>query len=458
MTAPGQRVSRVLIANRGEIAVRIVRACRRLGLESVVCCSDVDRDGLAARSADQAVCIGPGPAAQSYLRADAVVQAALGTGCDAIHPGYGFLSESPRLAVLAREHGVVFVGPAPEVLELAGDKLRARAEAERAGLPVLPGAGVQSAGEAREVAEQIGYPVLVKAAGGGGGRGIKLAHDGDELTRLLGLARREAEAAFGDERVYLERYIPAARHIEVQVAADEHGSVIHLGERDCSIQRRYQKMIEEAPAPSLAQSTRDALRAAAVRFAQAIAYRNLGTVEFVLHAAGDEFYFLEMNCRIQVEHPVTEAVTGIDLVCEQLRIADGAPLSRSQSEVRFTGHAVECRLTAEDAGHGFRPSPGRISTFSLPALPGLRVDTHCEDGTLVPPFYDSLLAKLIAHGSDRAEAVGILIDALEGARIEGVSTNRELLSRVLRHPDFARGAVSTGWLEDVLPDLQEAIA
>jgi acetyl-CoA carboxylase biotin carboxylase subunit len=352
----------------------------------------------------------------------------------------------------------VFVGPAPEVLELAGDKLRARAEAERAGLPVLPGAGVQSAGEAREVAEQIGYPVLVKAAGGGGGRGIKLAHDGDELTRLLGLARREAEAAFGDERVYLERYIPAARHIEVQVAADEHGSVIHLGERDCSIQRRYQKMIEEAPAPSLAQSTRDALRAAAVRFAQAIAYRNLGTVEFVLHAAGDEFYFLEMNCRIQVEHPVTEAVTGIDLVCEQLRIADGAPLSRSQSEVRFTGHAVECRLTAEDAGHGFRPSPGRISTFSLPALPGLRVDTHCEDGTLVPPFYDSLLAKLIAHGSDRAEAVGILIDALEGARIEGVSTNRELLSRVLRHPDFARGAVSTGWLEDVLPDLQEAIA
>jgi acetyl-CoA carboxylase biotin carboxylase subunit len=458
MTAPGQRVSRVLIANRGEIAVRIVRACRRLGLESVVCCSDVDRDGLAARSADRAVCIGPGPAAQSYLRADAVVQAALGTGCDAIHPGYGFLSESPRLAVLAREHGVVFVGPAPEVLELAGDKLRARAEAKRAGLPVPPGAGVQSGGEAREIAEQIGYPVLVKAAGGGGGRGIKLAHDGDELTRLLGLARREAGAAFGDERVYLERYIPAARHIEVQVAADEHGSVIHLGERDCSIQRRYQKMIEEAPAPLLAPSMRDALRAAAVRFAEAIAYRNLGTVEFVLDAAGDEFYFLEMNCRIQVEHPVTEAVTGVDLVCEQLRIADGAPLSLSQSEVRFTGHAVECRLTAEDTGHGFRPSPGRISAFSLPALRGLRVDTHCVDGTLVPQFYDSLLAKLIAHGADRAEAVGILIDALEGARIEGVSTNCELLRRVLRHPDFARGAVSTRWLEDVLPDLQEAIA
>ena len=458
MTAPGQRVSRVLIANRGEIALRIVRACRRLGLESVVCCSDVDRDGLAARSADRAVCIGPGPAAQSYLRADAVVQAALGTGCDAIHPGYGFLSESPRLALLAREHGVVFVGPPPEVMELAADKLRARTEAARAGLPVLVGAGVQSAAEAREVAERAGYPVLVKAAGGGGGRGIKLARHGEELSGLLALARREAGAAFGDERVYVERYIPAARHIEVQVAADEHGSVIHLGERDCSIQRRYQKMIEEAPAPSLAQSTRDALRAAAVRFAEAIAYRNLGTVEFVLDAAGDEFYFLEMNCRIQVEHPVTEAVTGIDLVCEQLRIADGASLSLSQSEVRFTGHAVECRLTAEDAGHGFRPSPGRISAFSLPALPGLRVDTHCEDGTLVPPFYDSLLAKLIAHGSGRAEAVEILLEALEGARIEGVSTNRELLRRVLAHPEFAAGAVSTRWLEDVLPALREAIA
>jgi acetyl-CoA carboxylase, biotin carboxylase subunit len=459
MTAGGgMTFSRVLIANRGEIALRIVRACRELGLESVVCCSDVDRDGLAARSADRAVCIGPGPAAQSYLRADVVVQAALGTGCDAIHPGYGFLSESPRLAVLARESGLVFVGPPAEVMELAGDKLQARAQAARAGLPILPGAGVESAPEAREVAERIGYPVLVKAAGGGGGRGIKLASDSEELSALLALARSEAGAAFGDERVYVERFIADARHIEVQIAADEHGSVVHLGERDCSVQRRYQKMVEEAPAPSVAEPTRQALRTAAVQFAEAIAYRNLGTVEFVLDAASEDFYFLEMNCRIQVEHPVTEAVTGCDLVCEQLRIADRAALSLSQSEVRFTGHAVECRLTAEDAAHGFAPSPGTISRFSIPALAGLRIDTHCQGGSVVPPFYDSLLAKLIAHGSDRADAVGILVAALEHASIEGVSTNRELLRGVLGHPDFIAGAVTTRWLEETLPELQEALA
>jgi acetyl-CoA carboxylase biotin carboxylase subunit len=451
----GRTVSRVLIANRGEIALRIVRACRELGLHSVVVCSDVDRDGLAARSADRAVCIGPGPATQSYLRADVVVQAALGTGCDAIHPGYGFLAESPRLAVLARDHGLVFVGPPPEVMELAGDKLQARTQAVRAGLPVLPGAGVESVEEAREVAEGIGYPVLVKAAGGGGGRGIKLAHDSGELSALLGLARSEAGAAFGDERVYVERFIPEARHIEVQVAADEHGTVIHLGERDCSVQRRYQKMIEEAPAPSLTQSARDAVRVAAVRFATAIGYRNLGTVEFVLDATSEDFYFLEMNCRIQVEHPVTEMVTGCDLVCEQLRIGDGHPLSLAQSELDLTGHAVECRLTAEDVEHGFRPSPGTVAHFAIPALPGLRVDTHCVAGAVVPPFYDSLLAKLIAHGSDRAEAISILLEALEGARIEGVSTNRQLLRRVLGHPDFVAGAVSTHWLEKILPELQE---
>jgi acetyl-CoA carboxylase biotin carboxylase subunit len=450
-------VSRVLIANRGEIAVRIVRACRALGLQTVVCFSDVDREGLAARIADRAVCIGPGPASLSYLREDLVVQAALGTGCDAIHPGYGFLSESPRLAALAREHGLVFVGPPPEVMELAGDKLRARAQAAEAGLPVLPGTGVESVAEAREAAERIGYPLLVKAAGGGGGRGIKLARDGDELTGLLSLARSEAGAAFGDDRVYLERFIAAARHIEVQIAADDHGSVIHLGERDCSVQRRYQKMIEEAPAPSLRTSTREALRTAAVTFAEAIAYRNLGTVEFIVDAVTEDFYFLEMNCRIQVEHPVTEAVTGHDLVAGQLRIAAGDALSLKQSEVGFTGHAVECRLIAEDAEHGFAPSPGTISRFRIPSLPGLRVDTHCEDGTLVPPFYDSLLGKLIAHGGDRAEAVEILRHALEGTEVEGVHTNRELLAGVLARADFRAGPQTTDWLEDVVGDRHEAL-
>jgi acetyl-CoA carboxylase, biotin carboxylase subunit len=451
-------ITRVFVANRGEIALRIVRACRELGLESVVGASDVDRDGLAARSADRAVCIGPAPPADSYLRDDVVVQAALGTGCDAIHPGYGFLSESPRLAARTLAHGLVFVGPTPEVIELAGDKLRARTEAARAGLPVLPGEQVQSVDQACEVAERIGYPVLVKAAGGGGGRGIKLARDGGDLEALLGLARSEAAAAFGDERVYIERFIGAARHIEVQIAADEHGSVIHLGERDCSVQRRYQKVIEEAPAPSLPASRREALRAAAVAFARAISYRNLGTVEFVLDAASDEFYFLEMNCRIQVEHPVTEAVTGCDLVCEQLQIADGGRLSLSQSQVELDGHAVECRLTAEDTEHEFRPSPGTLSHFSIPSMPGLRVDTHCHEGTRVPPFYDSLLAKLIGHGTDREEAVGILLEALERSQIAGVPTNRELLRRVLNHPDFTAGAVSTSWLEEALPTLQEEAA
>ena len=448
------KIARVFVPNRGEIAIRIVRACRDLGLESVVGTSAVDRDGLAARSADRAVCLGPGPASQSYLRDDLVVQAALGTGCDAIHPGYGFLSESPRLAARAREHGLVFVGPPPEVLELAGDKLRARVEAARAGLPVLPGEAVASSPHAIEAADRVGYPVLVKATGGGGGRGIKLARDRGELELLLGLARSEAAAAFGDGRLYLERYIASARHLEVQIAADEHGGVIHLGERDCSVQRRYQKMIEEAPAPALPRPTSEALRAAAVAFAREIAYRNLGTVEFILDRTSGEFYFLEMNCRIQVEHPVTEAVTGSDLVGEQLRIAAGGRLSLAQSELKLRGHAVECRLTAEDVEHDFRPTPGTLSRFSIPPLPGLRVDTHCEPGAQVPPYYDSLLAKLIAHGSDRQQALGIMADALERTEVAGVPTNRELLWRVLGHPDLIAGPVSTRWLEQQLPELQ----
>ena len=451
-------MKRVFVANRGEIAWRIVRACRELGLESVVAVSDVDRDSLATRNADRAVCIGPGPATQSYLRDDVVVEAALGTGCDAIHPGYGFLSESPRLAARAREHGLVFVGPPPEVMELAGDKLRARSEAAVAGLPVLPGGEAGSVIEARELAERIGYPLLVKAAGGGGGRGIKLVVGEDDLEELLGLARSEAGAAFGDERLYLERFIAAARHVEVQVGADHQGGVIQLGERECSVQRRYQKVIEEAPAPALANATRDALRPAAVDFARAIGYRNLGTVEFVLDARSGEFYFLEMNCRIQVEHPVTEAVTGCDLVREQLRIAGGAPLGISQPEVTLEGHAIECRLTAEDPERAFRPSPGTITSFSVPSLPGLRVDTHCEVGTRVPPFYDSLLAKLIGHGRDRSEAIAVLRQALVELEVEGVATNRALLARVLADEQFAAGPVTTSWLEEVLPTLVEVAA
>ncbi len=441
---------RVFIANRGEIALRIIRACREHGLETVVGASEADRDALAARQADRAVCIGPAPAAQSYLRPELIVQAARGTGCDAIHPGYGFLSENPRLAALAGEHGLTFVGPPPEVIELAGDKLRAREAAAGAGVPVLPGREVDSADAALQLAEEIGYPVLVKAAGGGGGRGIKLAHDGTELGSLVALARSEAGAAFGDERVYLERYIAPARHVEVQIAADERGHVLHLGERDCSVQRRYQKVIEEAPAPGLDPARRAAITEAAVRLAEAIGYRNLGTVEFVLDPASEDFYFLEINCRIQVEHPVTEAVTGRDLVALQLRIAGGKPLGFAQDEVRTDGHAIECRLNAEDVAHGFRPSPGTLSLFSVPERPGLRVDTHCHPGAVVPPFYDSLLAKLIAHGPDREAATELLLDVIEDVDVEGVETNRTLLLSVLGHPDFRRAAVSTDWLERAL--------
>jgi acetyl-CoA carboxylase, biotin carboxylase subunit len=442
-----KRIKRVFVANRGEIALRIVNACRELGLETVVGTSEADRDGLPAREADRSVCIGPAPAAQSYLRDDLVVQAALGTECDAIHPGYGFLSESPKLASRAREHGLTFVGPPPEVIELSGDKLRARAEAERAGVPVLPGKEVASGAEARRTAVQIGYPLLVKAAGGGGGRGIKLARDPDELDGLLSLARSEAGAAFGDDRVYLERFIHAARHVEVQIAADEQGAVVHLGERDCSVQRRYQKVIEEAPAPALEPATRNALTAAAVAFARAISYRNLGTVEFVVDADTREYFFLEINCRIQVEHPVTEAVTGRDLVALQFHIADGQPLGFTQDDVLFDGHAIECRLNAEDVAHAFTPTPGTLSLFSVPDLLQLRVDSHLYPGASIPPFYDSLMAKLIGHAEGRDAAIDVLLEALEDLDVEGVETNRTLLISVLGHDDFRRGAVTTDWLE-----------
>jgi acetyl-CoA carboxylase biotin carboxylase subunit len=442
-------LTRVFVANRGEIAVRIVRACRALGLEAVAGVSDVDRDSAAARLADRAVCIGPARATDSYLKPETIVQAALGTGCDAIHPGYGFLSENPKLARLAREEGVAFVGPPPEVIELAGDKLAARAKAAEAGLPLVPGGEVATLDEATRFADGSGYPVLLKAAGGGGGRGIKLAHDEAELGGTFRVAVAEADAAFGDPRLYVERFVETARHVEVQVAADSHGTVVHLGERDCSVQRRYQKVIEEAPAPSITPEQRDALTGAAVTFARAIGYVNLGTVEFMVDARTGESFFLEMNCRIQVEHPVTEEVTGRDLVAEQLRIAAGERLGFAQGDVALSGHAVEARLTAEDVDHDFRPAPGRLERFAVPQVDGLRVDTHCADGTLIPPYYDSLMAKLIGHGPDRASAVDVLSEALERLEVEGVQTNRALLRDVLGSEDFRSGAVTTRWLEEV---------
>jgi acetyl-CoA carboxylase biotin carboxylase subunit len=440
-------ISRLFIANRGEIAVRIVRTCRELGIESVLGVSTVDRDSLAAELADRTVVIGPPHAAESYLRVETIVAAALGTGADAIHPGYGFLAESPALAAAAAEHGLRFVGPPAAVIETAGDKLAARSLAQSAGLPVVPGGEIATLQQAEEFAEQHGYPVLLKAAAGGGGRGIKLAGDLDELRLGHALARAEAGAAFGDERLYIERLIAPARHVEVQIAADQHGSVIHLGERDCSTQRRYQKLVEEAPAPGLDDGLRTALLQAAVAFANAIDYRNLGTVEFVVDVARESFHFLECNCRIQVEHPVTEALTGLDLVAMQLAIADGEPLALRQQDVVLRGHAVECRLVAEDPARDFAPSPGLVTRFRVPELAGLRVDSHCRDGTLIPPFYDSLLAKLIAHAPDRDGALATLRRALELLEVDGVATNRELLARILTDRRFLAGELTTTWLE-----------
>ena len=444
------KTARLFIANRGEIAVRILRTCRELGIESVVGVSSVDRDSLAAELADRAVVLGGPHAAESYLRVGTIIEAARGTGCDAIHPGYGFLAESPALAAAAAEHGLRFVGPPAEVIATAGDKLAAREVAIRAGLPVVPGREVATLEEAEEFAAEHGYPLLLKAAGGGGGRGIKLAGDLEQLRLRHALARAEAGAAFGDERLYIERLILAARHIEVQIAADEHGAVIHLGERDCSTQRRYQKLVEEAPAPRLDVMLREQLLDAGVAFAAAIGYRNLGTVEFVVDVAAERFHFLECNCRIQVEHPVTEAVCGLDLVALQLAIADGEPLPLQQHQVSFDGHAIECRLVAEDPARDFTPSPGRVTRFAVPTLPGLRIDTHCRDGTLIPPYYDSLMAKLIAHGADREGALATLREALDTLEVTGVATNRELLARIVADPRFVAGEVTTTWLEELL--------
>ena len=439
-------IRRVFIANRGEIAARIIRTCRSLGLETVLAVSAADRDSMPARLADRAVCVGPPRPADSYLKVDTIVHAALATGADAIHPGYGFLSERAPLARLCEDNGLIFIGPTPAQIEAVGDKLRARSEAEAADVPVVPGASVSSAAEAVEEATRIGMPLLVKAVGGGGGRGMKRVDVLGDVAHAVELASAEAGAAFGDPRVYLERFVSSSRHVELQVLGDGHGAVIHLGERDCSVQRRYQKLIEETPAVGLSSRLLAQLREAGVRFAQRLKYRGAGTVEFLVDNDRDCFYFLEMNSRIQVEHPVTEAVTGIDLVAEQIAIAGGEGLRIRQADVRLRGHAIECRINAEDPARDFQPSPGIVSAAAWPAGKGIRVDTHIEAGSSVPPFYDSLLGKLIAHGRDRAAALAVLERALAATRIEGVATNRAFHQRVLADAAFRQGGVDTGFV------------
>ena len=445
---------RILIANRGEIATRIIRTCRRLGIETVLAASEADRDSMAARLADRTVCIGPARPSDSYLKVDAVVQAALAARVDAIHPGYGFLSERPALAQACEEQGVIFIGPTAAQIASVGDKLRARAQAQAADVPIAPGGAVGSMAEATVLARSVGLPLLVKAVGGGGGRGIKRVERLEDLPQAIHLAESEAGAAFGDARVYIERFVTRGRHIEVQVLGDGYGQVIHLGERDCSVQRRYQKLIEETPAPGLSESCRHRLHEAAIRFAARMAYRGAGTVEFLVDLEHEAFYFLEMNARIQVEHPVTEAVTGVDFVAEQIAIAAGEGLRLRQFDVRPRGCALECRVNAEDPARDFQPSPGHVRAVSWPGGEGIRVDTHVEAGTVIPPFYDSLLAKIIAHGADRDAALERMWQAVAATRIQGVVTNLAFHSTVLANREFQAGGVDTGFV----PRLRERAA
>jgi acetyl-CoA carboxylase biotin carboxylase subunit len=438
-------IRRILIANRGEIAVRIIRTCRRLGISTVVIASDADLNSLAAKLADQTIPIGPSSAAQSYLNIAAIIDAAISAKVDAIHPGYGFLAENQKFAQACEAANLTFIGPTPAQLDAVGDKLKARTHAQQAGLPGVPGGKVSNTEDAQLLAENIGYPILIKAVAGGGGRGMKQVHAPAQLAPLIELAMAEAQAAFGDSRIYLERFIAHGRHVEVQILGDGQ-NVIQLGTRDCSIQRRYQKLIEEAPAPNLPTPLCEEMQNAAVNFAKHLRYRGLGTVEMLVDCDRNAFHFLEMNARIQVEHPVTEAICGLDLVAEQIAVAEGHPLAHRQSDVNLHGHAIECRINAEDWRHDFRPSPGTLSQFIQPAGHGIRVDTHMQSGATVPPYYDSLVAKLIVHGDNRAEAVARTISAIDRFQIEGIATNLEMHARILRDHHFAKGGVDTAYL------------
>jgi acetyl-CoA carboxylase, biotin carboxylase subunit len=424
----------------------VIRTCRSLGIETVLGASEADLDSLPARLADRTVCIGPGRPSESYLKVDTIVQAALGVKADAIHPGYGFLSERAALARLCEEECVIFIGPTSSQIDAVGDKLRARAEAEAAGVPTAPGGPVETAGEAMILGREIGVPLLVKAVGGGGGRGMKRVDRLEDLLDAMKLAAREADAAFGDARVYVERFVARGRHVEVQILGDGAGRVVHLGERDCSVQRRYQKLIEETPAPALSADFRARLHAAAVKFAERLSYRGAGTVEFLVDVERNAFYFLEMNARIQVEHPITEAVTGIDLVAEQIAIAEGGGLRFRQEDVRRDGCAIECRINAEDPARDFRPSPGAVRTAAWPSGEGVRVDTHIFSGARIPPFYDSLMAKIIVHATDRPAALERMRQALAATHIEGVATNVAFHADVLADPEFETGGVDTSYL------------
>ena len=428
--------------------MRVIRACHELGIESVVTVSTADRQSLAAKLADRAICIGPPKSDESYLNQSAILAAALGVKADAIHPGYGFLAENSTFVQACEDNGIIFIGPRAESVQIMGDKLAAREVAKRFGVSVLPGSrGSTTYAQAVKIVEEIGLPVLFKAAAGGGGRGIRIVHELSELKQAFESATAEARAAFGNGALFVERYVVSARHIEVQVFGDCFGGALHLGERDCSLQRRYQKIVEEAPSSLLPLEVRDAILDSAVTLVKNVSYQNAGTVEFVYDRDREDFYFLEMNTRIQVEHPVTEAITGIDLVQLQLEIAAGKPLPFKQSDVHFSGHAIECRINAESPEHSFRPSPGRITVWQPPKGPGIRLDTQCFEGYTVPPFYDSLLAKLVIVGNSRIEALMHMREALLEFQVGGIDTNIDFLSFIINSKDFETGNFDTRWVE-----------
>ena len=440
--------SRILVANRGEIALRVIRACKEMGIEVVAVFSEADRNALYLKQADAAICIGPGPAAKSYLDISRILSAAEIANVDAIHPGYGFLSENPHFAEVCKSCNIKFIGPTAEASRQTGDKVMAKELAKRLRIPTVPGSenAVKDDKEAKDIAHRIGYPVIIKAAGGGGGRGMRVAHNDVSLVNNFIAAQAEAGAAFKNATVYIEKYVEKPRHIEIQILADEHGNIVHLGERDCTVQRRFQKLIEESPSPAMTPGLRKDMGNAAVAFAKGAKYTNAGTCEFLVDERG-RFYFIEMNARIQVEHPVTEMVTGVDLIKEQLKIAAGEKLKFSQRDVAMHGWAIECRINAEDPKAGFKPSPGKITGYYAPGGPGIRVDSHVHAGYEIPPFYDSMIGKLIAHRNTREEAVASMKRALGEYVVEGVATTIPLHQAIFDHTQFIKGQVDTGFID-----------
>ncbi len=441
-------IGKLLIANRGEIALRILRSCREMGIATVAVYSTVDKNALHVQLADEAVCVGDSPSSKSYLNIPNILAAATSRGVDAIHPGYGFLAENDRFAEICGDHGLVFVGPSPHAIRSMGDKSTAKSTMQKVGVPTVPGSEglLESVSEASDLASGMGYPVMIKATAGGGGRGMRLVGHADELENLFKAAQGEAEAAFGNPGLYMEKFIDRPRHVEVQILADRFGNVVHLGERDCSIQRRHQKLLEESPSPALDDLLRLKMGEAAVAAAKSINYEGAGTVEFLLDRQGN-FYFMEMNTRIQVEHPVTELVTGMDLISEQLRIAGGEKLQFSQSDIKLEGHAIECRINAEDPTHNFRPSPGKITGWLPPGGPGVRVDSHVYTGYDIPPFYDSLIGKLIVWGRDRESALKRMERALNECAVTGITTTIDFHLKLLNRQEFIKGDVHTKFVE-----------